>query len=55
LEVPGLGILEGNPGEEVSPLILKGSYLRLIFDTVQIKAGTRIDLPLWLGEMLSIG
>lgn len=23
--------------------------------TAQIKAGTRIDLPLWLGEMLSIG
>ncbi|KAL2823899.1 hypothetical protein BDW59DRAFT_148176 [Aspergillus cavernicola] len=36
LDVPGLGILEGNPGES-------------------IKAGTRIDLPLWLGEMLSIG
>ncbi|PYH96483.1 GINS complex, Psf3 component [Aspergillus ellipticus CBS 707.79] len=36
LEVPGLGVLEGNPGEN-------------------IKAGTRIDLPLWLGEMLSIG
>ncbi|KAL2215814.1 DNA replication complex GINS protein psf3 [Thermoascus aurantiacus ATCC 26904] len=36
LEVPGLGILEGNPGES-------------------IKAGTRVDLPLWLGEMLSIG
>ncbi|KAJ5374857.1 GINS complex [Penicillium concentricum] len=36
LEVPGLGILEGNAGED-------------------IKAGTRIDLPLWLGEMLSIG
>ncbi|KAJ5596737.1 hypothetical protein N7450_003195 [Penicillium hetheringtonii] len=36
LEVPGLGILEGNPGED-------------------IKSGTRIDLPLWLGEMLSIG
>ncbi|KAJ6090150.1 hypothetical protein N7486_008965 [Penicillium sp. IBT 16267x] len=35
LEVPGLGVLEGNPGED-------------------IKAGTRIDLPLWLGEMLSI-
>ncbi|KAL4821837.1 hypothetical protein BDW67DRAFT_149643 [Aspergillus spinulosporus] len=36
LDVPGLGILEGNPGES-------------------IKAGSRIDLPLWLGEMLSIG
>ncbi|BCS01131.1 DNA replication protein PSF3 [Aspergillus luchuensis] len=36
LDVPGLGILEGNAGEN-------------------IKAGTRIDLPLWLGEMLSIG
>ncbi|KAJ5388350.1 hypothetical protein N7509_010891 [Penicillium cosmopolitanum] len=36
LEVPGLGILEGNPGEDIKP-------------------GTRIDLPLWLGEMLSIG
>ncbi|KAF7173466.1 hypothetical protein CNMCM5623_005724 [Aspergillus felis] len=33
LEVPGLGILEGNPGEN-------------------IKAGTRMDLPLWLGVML---
>ncbi|KAJ9257423.1 hypothetical protein DTO207G8_2177 [Paecilomyces variotii] len=36
LEVPGLGILDGNAGEN-------------------IKAGTRVDLPLWLGEMLSIG
>ncbi|KAF9888021.1 DNA replication protein [Aspergillus nanangensis] len=36
LEVPGLGILEGNPGDN-------------------IKAGTRMDLPLWLGKMLSIG
>ncbi|PLB33318.1 DNA replication protein PSF3 [Aspergillus candidus] len=36
LEVPGLGVLEGNPGEN-------------------IKAGTQLDLPLWLGEMLSIG
>lgn len=26
-----------------------------IADEFQIKAGTRIDLPLWLGEMLSIG
>ncbi|KAN0071315.1 hypothetical protein V8E54_010746 [Elaphomyces granulatus] len=36
LEVPGLGFLDGNPGDE-------------------IKAGTRVDLPLWLAEMLSIG
>ncbi|OKL59863.1 DNA replication complex GINS protein psf3 [Talaromyces atroroseus] len=36
LEVPGLGFLEGNPGEN-------------------IKTGTQVDLPLWLGEMLSIG
>ncbi|CRG84800.1 DNA replication complex GINS protein psf3 [Talaromyces islandicus] len=36
LEVPGLGFVEGNPGEN-------------------IKAGTQVDLPLWLGEMLSIG
>ncbi|KAL1973389.1 hypothetical protein VTN31DRAFT_6024 [Thermomyces dupontii] len=36
LDVPGLGVLEGNPGEP-------------------IKAGTQVDLPLWLGEMLSIG
>ncbi|EAU35719.1 predicted protein [Aspergillus terreus NIH2624] len=26
-----------------------------ILTDAQIKAGTRIDLPLWLGEMLSIG
>jgi GINS complex subunit 3 len=54
LEVPGLGILEGNPGEDVCiPL-----PPHLTIDRVnqhQIKAGTRIDLPLWLGEMLSIG
>jgi hypothetical protein len=30
-------------------------YLDSIADVFQIKAGTRIDLPLWLGEMLSIG
>jgi len=36
LDVPGLGFLEGNPGEN-------------------IKAGTQVDLPFWLGEMLSIG
>ena len=29
--------------------------MRVKSDFVQIKAGTRIDLPLWLGEMLSIG
>ncbi|EGE82652.2 DNA replication complex GINS protein psf3 [Blastomyces gilchristii SLH14081] len=36
LEVPGLGYLDGNVGEDIKP-------------------GTRIDLPLWLGEMLAVG
>ncbi|PGH11664.1 DNA replication complex GINS protein psf3 [Polytolypa hystricis UAMH7299] len=36
IDVPGLGYLEGNTGEDV-------------------KRGTRIDLPLWLGEMLAVG
>ncbi|KAK2755979.1 DNA replication protein [Arachnomyces sp. PD_36] len=34
LDLPGLGFLDGNSGED-------------------IKAGTRVDLPLWLGEMLA--
>ncbi|GAM41636.1 hypothetical protein TCE0_042f14899 [Talaromyces pinophilus] len=36
IKLPGLGFLDGNPGEN-------------------IKTGTQVDLPLWLGEMLSIG
>ncbi|WEW60737.1 DNA replication protein [Emydomyces testavorans] len=36
LEVPGLGFLDGNVGED-------------------IKAGTRLDVPLWLGVMLAVG
>ncbi|EAS36235.3 DNA replication complex GINS protein psf3 [Coccidioides immitis RS] len=36
LEVPGLGFLDGNVGED-------------------IKAGSRLDVPLWLGVMLAVG
>lgn len=53
LEVPGLGILEGNPGEDVGFRHQLGR-IRVTY-AAQIKTGTRIDLPLWLGEMLSIG
>lgn len=35
LNVPGLGYLEGNSGQD-------------------IKSGTRVELPLWLGEMLAV-
>ncbi|KAL1960112.1 hypothetical protein VTO42DRAFT_284 [Malbranchea cinnamomea] len=36
LDVPGLGFLDENSGED-------------------IKAGARLELPLWLGEMLAVG
>lgn len=35
LTVPGLGYLDGNPGQA-------------------LKSGTKIELPLWLGEMLAV-
>ncbi|KAF2400916.1 DNA replication complex GINS protein PSF3 [Trichodelitschia bisporula] len=35
ITVPGLGYLDGNPGEP-------------------IKEGTKVELPLWLGEMLAV-
>lgn len=35
LTVPGLGYLDGNPGQP-------------------LKSGTKIELPLWLGEMLAV-
>jgi GINS complex subunit 3 len=52
LDVPGLGYLEGNVGGTVR------SYERdwrcLYTDTDKIKAGTKIDLPMWLGIMLAV-
>jgi GINS complex subunit 3 len=58
LDVPGLGYLEGNAGGTVrslSPFLSTHKITcGLRADSVQVKAGTKIDLPMWLGIMLSV-
>lgn len=51
LDVPGLGYLDGNPGGTVSAMNLRPERTTL---NSQIKAGTKIDLPLWLAVMLAV-
>jgi hypothetical protein len=49
MEVPGIGYLQGNPGDSVRPL-----STTTIHSPVQVKQGTKLELPLWLAEMLVI-
>lgn len=53
IDVPGLGYLDGNPGGTVSTLSIFENEANLI-QLLQIKAGTKLDLPLWLGVMLAV-
>lgn len=51
LEVPGLGYLDGNEGGPVRQYWCPASDYT---DKTQIKAGAKVDLPLWLGVMLAV-
>jgi GINS complex subunit 3 len=52
LDVPGLGYLEGNAGGTVS---LPKLCLQILILTIhQVKSGTKLDLPMWLGIMLAV-
>lgn len=51
LAVPGLGYLDGNVGGHVS---LHALLYTRIADREQMKEGSKIELPLWLGEMLAV-
>lgn len=64
LDVPGLGYLDGNAGGTVSRIerLDKSECLENVSKylqtnlcvLLQIKAGTKVDLPLWLGVMLAV-
>ena len=62
LDVPGLGYLDENAGGDVpNPLHVQSSpvlsiHLNVVALTLgsQIKAGTRISLPLWLSTLLAV-
>ena len=50
MEVPGIGYLQGNPGDSVSRL----APTVITYLPNQVKQGTKLELPLWLAEMLVI-
>lgn len=57
LEIPGLGYIDDNAGGDVR--LLSHTTTCLIdsssnLSTNQIKKGTRVLLPLWLGELLAV-
>ena len=58
LDVPGLGYLEGNAGAMVSIHLASLETAKCSRTDwpvcVQVKAGTKIDLPMWLGIMLAV-
>jgi GINS complex subunit 3 len=51
ITIPGMGYLEGNAGKDV--LLTNCSPLRLTDHGAKLKQGTKLELPLWLGEMLA--
>jgi len=51
IDVPGLGYLDGNPGGTVR---FVNDARQSLLTLLQIKAGTKLDLPLWLGVMLAV-
>lgn len=54
LTVPGLGYLQGNPGEDVWLQVLLSIRQCSLAYKKQMKQGTKVELPLWLGEMLAV-
>lgn len=53
LTVPGLGYLDGNTGQDVGSAPDRNIEKRLTRQ-IQMKQGTKVELPLWLGEMLAV-
>lgn len=64
LDIPGLGYLDENAGGDVpTPFfqilsalrqLQKHSYVATLILHSQIKAGTRVSLPLWLSTLLAV-
>lgn len=69
LDIPGLGYLDENPGGDVRSHFLLSLFARMclhhvshhlfstpanMFISSQIKAGTRVSLPLWLSTLLAV-
>lgn len=54
LTVPGLGYIDGNIGADVSYTYVPELDLPVELTREQMKQGTKVDLPLWLGEMLAV-
>lgn len=56
LDIPGLGYLDENAGGDV-PLPIQtqySNYVAALTPHSQIKAGTRVSLPLWLSTLLAV-
>jgi hypothetical protein len=51
--VPGLGFLEGNMSGDVRSDLTSNSRAAMVI-RAQMKQGSKVELPLWLGEMLAL-
>lgn len=51
LTVSGLGYLEGNVGQEVN--LVCGMFVDQA-DVSKLKEGTKVEVPLWLAELLAV-
>jgi GINS complex subunit 3 len=49
---PGLGFLDGNVGEDVREN--SSTPTVIAYASLQIKPGSRVDIPLWLGSFLAV-
>ena len=52
ITVPSLGYLQGNPGQPVRFVTTPPSAY--ILTSGKIKEGTKLEIPLWLAEMLAV-
>lgn len=52
ITVPTLGYLQGNPGQDAR--YHKASQFVYMLTSGQIKEGTKLEIPLWLAEMLAV-
>ena len=52
ITVPTLGYLQGNPGQDAR--YHKASQFVSMLTSGQIKEGTKLEIPLWLAEMLAV-
>lgn len=54
LSVPNMGYLQGNPGEDVCVSPISSDIPTQTDLLSQIKQGSKVELPLWLAEMLAV-